>query len=51
MDKGCQPVWLSKFIAPIYSVRELLWFLPKLANFPEIWDTDYRGINDLGFFF
>ena len=26
-----------------YGVRELLYFLPKLKNFLENQDTDYRG--------
>ena len=30
-------------MAPTFSIRELLWFSLKLANFPEIWSTDYRG--------
>ena len=30
-------------MAPIYGVRELLYFSPKLANFSKICDTHYRG--------
>ena len=30
-------------MASTCSVRELLRFLPKLANFPENWDADCRG--------
>ena len=43
MGKNYRFVWLPEFIAPIYSIRELLRFSPKLTNFPENWDADYRG--------
>ena len=36
-------MWFSRFIAPIYSVRELLYSLLKSANFLKICDTYYRG--------
>ena len=29
-------------MAPILDVRELLWFPPKSANFPKIYDTHCR---------
>ena len=32
----------SRFVAAIYGVRELLWFLLKSANFPKICDTRCR---------
>ena len=41
--RNCRFVWLPEFVTPIYSVRELLRFSPKLANFPENWDADCRG--------
>ena len=41
--RNCQFVWLPEFAAPTCSVRELLRFSPKLANFPENWDADCRG--------
>ena len=43
MGRNCRFVRLPEFVAPICSVRELLRFLPKLANFPENWDADCRG--------
>ena len=33
---------LFKFVVSIYSVRELPWFLLKLANFSKICDTRCR---------
>ena len=42
MGRNCWLVWLYEFVVPISSVRELLRFLPKLANFPENWDADCR---------
>ena len=36
-------MWLSRFVASICGVRELLYFSPKLANFSKICDTHYRG--------
>ena len=30
-------------MAPIYGVRELLYFLPKSVNFSKIYNTHYRG--------
>ena len=35
-------MWLSRFVAPILGIRELLWFPPKSTNFPKICDTRYR---------
>ena len=43
MGRNCRFMWFSEFVTPIYSVRELLRFLPKLTNFPENWDADCRG--------
>ena len=31
-----------RFVAPIYGVRELLYFLPKSANFSKIYNIYYR---------
>ena len=42
MGRNCWFVWFPEFIVPICSVRELLRFLPKSANFPENWDADCR---------
>ena len=50
MSKDYRSVWFSEFIIPIYSVRELLWFLLKSANFLEIWDTDYWRDKRFRFF-
>ena len=41
--EGCRPVRFSKFIVSICSVRELLWFSPKSANFSKICNTRYLG--------
>ena len=41
-------MWLLRFVAPIYGVRELLCFLPKSANFLENRDTDCRGDKQSG---
>ena len=35
-------------MAPIYGVRELLYFLPKLTNFLKNRDTDYYGDEQSG---
>ena len=35
-------MWLSRFVAPILDIRELLWFPPKSANFPKIYNTRCR---------
>ena len=40
--EGYWPVRFFKFMISIYSVRELPWFLPKLANFSKICNTHYR---------
>ena len=41
--EGCRSVRFFKFVVLICSVRELLWFLPKLANFSKIRDTCCLG--------
>ena len=33
--KNCQFMQFPEFIIPIYNIRELLWFSPKLTNFLE----------------
>ena len=38
-----RPVQLSKFVVSTCSVRELLRFSPKLANFSKIYNTHYLG--------
>ena len=43
VSSGYQFARFSRFVAPIFGVRELLWPSPKSTNFPENWDTDYRG--------
>ena len=35
-------------MAPIYGIRELLYFSPKSTNFLENWDTDYRRDKESG---
>ena len=40
--KGYRPVRFFKFMVLIYSIRELLWFLSKSANFPKICDIRCR---------
>ena len=40
-SEGCRPVRFSRFMVSIYSVQELLWFLPKSANFSKIYNTRY----------
>ena len=42
-------MWFPEFVTPICSVRELLRFSPKLANFPENWDGDCRWNEWFGF--
>ena len=41
--RNCRLMWFPEFITPICNVRELSRFSPKLTNFPENWDADYRG--------
>ena len=48
--EGCWLVRFFKFVVLIYIVRELLWFLPKLANFLKIYDTRYRRGKYFKFF-
>ena len=48
--KGYRLMRFSKFIVLIYSVRELPWFLPKLANFSKICNTLYRRGKYFKFF-
>ena len=38
ISSGCRFVRLSRFVAAIYGIRELLWFPFKLANFPKFCD-------------
>ena len=49
MGRNYRFVWLPEFITPIYNIRELLRFLSKLTNFPEIWDADYCEDKRSGF--
>ena len=41
--EGYRPARFSKFVVLICSVRELLWFLLKLANFLKIYNIRYPG--------
>ena len=43
LGKDYRFVWFPGFVVLICNVQELLWFLPKSANFSKICNTRYLG--------